>query len=57
MYPLLASLVVAGLPMTSLDKGTPLAAIWKRAVFGQVLEDVVKRPLQVVYSLVPSALF
>lgn len=40
--------------MTSLLSGTPLAAIWNRAVLGQVLEDVVSRLAQVVYSLAPS---
>lgn len=55
MYPLLASPVVAGLPMTSLLKGTPDAAIWNSAEFGQVLEEVVSNPVHVVYSLVPSA--
>lgn len=54
MYPLLASEVVAGLPMTSLLNGTPDAAIWKRAVCGQVELEVVRRPEQVVYSVVPS---
>ncbi len=32
----------------------PEAAIWNRAELGQVLEDVVRSPAQVVYSLVPS---
>lgn len=54
MKPLLASDAIAGLPMTSLLRDTPLAAIWKRAVWGQVLDEVVKRPAQVVYSVVPS---
>jgi hypothetical protein len=54
MKPLLASLDVAGLPITSLERGTPLAAIWKRAVWGQVLEDVVRRFAHVVYSEAPS---
>lgn len=55
--PLAASPALAGFPMTSLFKGTPLAEIWKRADSGQVLEDVVSRPAQVVYSLTPSALY
>lgn len=54
IYPLLASEVVAGLPMTSLLNGTPDAAIWNRAVCGQVELEVVRRPEQVVYSVVPS---
>lgn len=40
--------------MTSLDRGTPLAPIWKRADLGQVLEDVVSKLEQVVYSEAPS---
>lgn len=56
MKPLLASLAVAGLPITSLERGTPLAAIWKRAVCGHVLEDVVSKLAQVVYSDAPSAI-
>lgn len=55
MNPLLASPAVAGFPITSLERGTPLAAIWKRADFGHVLEEVVRRPAQDVYSLDPSA--
>ncbi len=54
MYPLVASLLVAGFPMTSLLDGTPDAAIWNRAVWGQVELDAVSRPEQVVYSEVPS---
>lgn len=54
MNPLLASPELAGLPITSLLSEIPDAAIWNRAVWGQVLEDAVRRPLQVVYSLVPS---
>ena len=54
MKPLVASLVVAGFPMTSLLSGTPDAAIWKSAVFGHVELDVVSRPAQVVYSDEPS---
>ena len=54
MKPLLASPEVAGLPITSLSSVTPEAAIWKRAELGHVLEDAVRRPLQVVYSEVPS---
>lgn len=54
MYPLDASDVVAGFPMTSLSRDTPEAAIWKRAEFGQVEEEVVRRPEHVVYSEVPS---
>jgi hypothetical protein len=45
---------VAGLPITILLSATPLAASWKTAVFGHVLEDAVRRPEHVVYSLVPS---
>lgn len=54
MYPLDASAAVAGLPMTSLSRETPLAAISKSAVLGQVEEELVSRPAQVVYSVVPS---
>lgn len=54
MYPLLASAVVAGFPITSLLRETPLAEIWKSAVSGQTDEDAVRRPEQVVYSDVPS---
>jgi hypothetical protein len=46
--------VFAGLPMTSLLRGTPDAEIWKSAVCGQVELDAVSRPAQVVYSVVPS---
>lgn len=56
MNPLLASLEVAGLPITILLIGTPLAAIWKTAVCGHVLEDVLRRFAHVVYSDAPSAL-
>ncbi len=54
MNPLLASLAVAGLPITILLIGTPLAAIWKTAVWGHVLEDVLRRLAHVVYSDAPS---
>lgn len=54
MYPLLASEVVAGFPIKSLFKLTPLAAIWKRAVSGQADDEAVRRPAHVVYSEVPS---
>ena len=54
MYPLLASPVLAGFPMTSLLSGTPEAAIWNKAVFGQVELDAVSKLAQVVYSDVPS---
>ena len=54
MNPLLASPVLAGFPMTSLLNGSPEAAIWKRAVSGQVELDAVRSPAQVVYSEVPS---
>jgi hypothetical protein len=50
----LASDAVAGFPMTSLFSLTPEAAMWNRAELGQVLEDVSRRPLHVVYSDVPS---
>ena len=52
--PLLVLLEVAGFPITTMKRGIPLAAIWKTAEFGQVLEDLVKRLLQVAYSEVPS---
>ena len=54
MNPLLASNVRAGLPITSFDSGTPFAAIWKSAVCGHVLDEAVRSPGHVVYSLVPS---
>ena len=54
MYPLLASAVVPGLPITNLSSETPLAEIWNRAVSGQVDEEAVKRPEHVVYSVAPS---
>ncbi len=54
MYPLFASLEVMGLPMTSLLAGTPEAMIWRRAVCGQVEDEDVMRPEQVVYSVEPS---
>jgi hypothetical protein len=53
MYPLVASLAVAGLPMTILFNGTPFAAIWNTADWGHVLDDAVRRPAQVVYSVAP----
>ena len=52
--PLVAPLVVAGLPMTSLLAETPDATISKTDVFGHVLEDWVRSPSQVVYSVAPS---
>lgn len=54
MYPLLACAEVAGLPITSLFRETPLLAIWKSADCGQAVEEVYRRPSQVVYSVVPS---
>jgi hypothetical protein len=42
--------------MTILFSATPLAASWKTAVFGQTLDDAVRRPEQVVYSLDPSVM-
>jgi len=53
--PLSASEEVAGFPMTSLLNGTPFAAIWKRADWGNLFEDVLSRLSQVVYSFLPSA--
>ena len=52
--PLVASLVVAGLPMTSLLAETPDATVSKTDVFGHVLEDWVRSLSQVVYSVAPS---
>lgn len=52
--PLVASLAAAGFPMTSLFMGTPEDAISKTDVLGQVLDDWVSKPAQVVYSCVPS---
>lgn len=49
----MASLVVAGLPITSLFRDTPEAAIWKRAELGQAEDDAVRSPAHVVYSVVP----
>jgi hypothetical protein len=54
MYPLVACAEVAGFPITSLFRETPLAAIWKRADCGQAVDEVYRRPLHVVYSVVPS---
>ena len=54
MYDSISHLVSAGFPMTSLCKGIPLSAIWKRADFGQVEDEFVRSPAQVVYSLAPS---
>lgn len=54
MWPLLASLVVAGLPITSLLKGTPFDAISNKAVWGHLLDDVVRRLSHVMYSDAPS---
>lgn len=51
---MLAEPVVAGLPMTSLLRGTPDAEIWKSADLGHCEEEVVKRFEHVVYSLAPS---
>jgi hypothetical protein len=42
--------------MTILFSATPFAASWKTAVFGQTLDDAVRRPEQVVYSLDPSVM-
>ena len=53
IYPLLASEAVAGFPMTSLSRVTPLAAIWNKADSGHWLEEAVRRPEQVVYSVDP----
>jgi len=53
--PLWASEVVPGFPMTSLLNGTPLAAIWKRADWGALFEDVMSEFSQVIYSFGPSA--
>jgi len=54
MYPLEACAEVAGFPITSLSRETPLADIWNSADSGQVVDEVYRRPLQVVYSVVPS---
>lgn len=40
MYPLVASEVVAGLPITRLSRVTPFAEIWNREVSGQVEEEL-----------------
>ena len=48
MYPLLASLVVPGFPMTSLSSVTPLAEISKMEDLGQSLVDCVRTVVQVV---------
>lgn len=52
--PLDASDAVAGFPMTILFSGTPEAAISNREVWGHAEDDFVKRPVQDVYSVVPS---
>lgn len=54
MYPLFASPELAGLPMTSLESGTPFAAIWKSELPALDEEEDVSKPAQVVYSVVPS---
>ena len=54
MKPLFASVWPAGLPMTSLLRSTPLAAISKSAVWGQAEDEFLRRLSQVVYSLTPS---
>lgn len=54
MYPVLASPLLAGFPITSLLAGTPEAMIWKSADLGYIEVDVVSRPAQVVYSVEPS---
>lgn len=54
MKPLFASPAAAGFPMTILERGIPDEAISKTDDLGQVLEDVLSRLLQVVYSLDPS---
>jgi len=54
MYPLFASDVVPGLPMTILERSTPAVEwIWNTALLGKVDDEVVRRPEQVVYSEVP----
>jgi hypothetical protein len=55
MNPSLAGPLIAGLPMTNFDKGTPaLELIWNNAESGQVLEDALRRFAHVVYSDTPS---
>jgi hypothetical protein len=54
MYPFVASAAAAGLPTTILLSSTPDAAIWNTADPGHVLDDSVKSPEQVVYSVTPS---
>lgn len=54
MNPLVASACVPGFPITSLFCETPDEAISKTDVLGQVLDEAVKRPSQVVYSVAPS---
>lgn len=49
---MVASAVVAGLPMTSLLDGTPFAAIWRMAVSGKVDEEAVTRPLHLLRDIV-----
>ena len=51
---LVAPLVVGGLLMTSLLAKTPDVTMSKTDVFGHVLEDWVRSPSQVVYSVAPS---
>lgn len=51
--PLVASADVPGFPISNLSESTPEAMIWKSAVLGQVLDDAVSRPAQVVYSVAP----
>jgi hypothetical protein len=54
-YLFVASSWVAGFPIMSLSCGTPEAAISNSEVLGQAEDDFLKRPVQVVYSLLPSA--
>jgi len=49
IYPLLASTLVAGFPITNFSKVIPTAAIWKSEVSGHVEDDFVRSPEHVVY--------
>lgn len=46
--PLLPSAFVAGLPITILLAGIPIEMSWKTDVWGHVLEEAVRRLVQVV---------
>ena len=54
MYPLEASPLIAGFPMTILLRETPFAWISKTEEPGKAPPDFVSRPVHVVYTELPS---